>query len=92
MNVRVSAFLTVSMLLSAATVAVGQDSPGLPAPGEDVESAFPEVDHFSPYAARNFPTNVYWGDTHRETGMSREAGAICARLRPEHALRFARGE
>ena len=92
MNVRVSAFLAVSMLFSTAAVAAAQDSPGLPAPGEDVESAFPEVDHFSPYAARNFPTNVYWGDTHLHTGMSMDAGAFGARLMPEDAYRFARGE
>jgi hypothetical protein len=35
---------------------------------------------------------VYWGDTHLHTGMSMDAGAFGARLMPEDAYRFARGE
>ncbi|MHC4350994.1 MAG: DUF3604 domain-containing protein, partial [Planctomycetota bacterium] len=41
---------------------------------------------------RNFPTQVFWGDTHLHTGMSMDAGAFGARLLPEDAYRFARGE
>jgi len=48
--------------------------------------------HFSPYAGRNFPTQVYWGDTHLHTGLSMDAGAFGARLLPADAYRFARGE
>ncbi|KPJ96375.1 MAG: hypothetical protein AMJ53_00915 [Gammaproteobacteria bacterium SG8_11] len=82
------------MILSCTviTAAHGSDSPGLPPPSADVESAFPAQKHFSPYAGRNFPTNVYWGDTHLHTGMSMDAGAFGARLMPEDAYRFARGE
>lgn len=47
---------------------------------------------FSPYANRNFPTAVYWGDTHVHTGMSLDAGAFGARLMPSDAYRFAKGE
>ncbi len=79
-------------LLSAAGIALAQDPSGLPAPHEEVESAFPTVDHYSPYAGRNFPTEVYWGDTHLHTGMSMDAGAFGARLLPEDAYRFAGGE
>jgi hypothetical protein len=79
-------------LLTTAGIAFAQDSPGLPAPHEEVESAFPAHDHFSPWAGRNFPTEVYWGDTHLHTGMSMDAGAFGARLLPEDAYRFARGE
>ena len=68
------------------------DTVGLPAPTSDAESAFPAQKHFSPYAGRNFPTQVYWGDTHLHTGMSMDAGAFGARLLPEDAYRFARGE
>jgi len=82
----------LALLLSTATVALAQDPAGLPAPHEEVESAFPVVDNFSPYAGRNFPTEVYWGDTHLHTGMSMDAGAFGARLLPEDAYRFARGE
>jgi hypothetical protein len=61
-------------------------------PKETLEGAFPAQHHFSPYAGRNFPTQVYWGDTHLHTGMSMDAGAFGARLLPEDAYRFALGE
>ncbi|MDH4070464.1 MAG: DUF3604 domain-containing protein, partial [Ignavibacteria bacterium] len=61
-------------------------------PPETLEGAFKPQKHYSPYAGRNFPTNVYWGDTHLHTGMSMDAGAFGARLTPEDAYRFARGE
>lgn len=68
------------------------DTVGLPAPTDTVKDAFPEQKHFSPYAGRNFPSEVFWGDTHLHTGMSMDAGAFGARLVPEDAYRFARGE
>jgi hypothetical protein len=64
----------------------------LPAPTEDVKDAFPAQKHYSPYAGRSFPTKVFWGDTHLHTGNSMDAGAFGARLLPEDAHRFARGE
>jgi hypothetical protein len=75
------------LVLPAALVA--QDP--IPAP-EALERAFPGQDGYSPYAGRNFPTAVYWGDTHLHTGMSMDAGAFGARLLPDDAHRFARGE
>jgi hypothetical protein len=68
------------------------DTVGLPAPGATAEGAFPSQKHYSPYAGRNFPTRVFFGDTHLHTGMSMDAGAFGARLGPEDAYRFARGE
>ncbi|MGI9201316.1 MAG: DUF3604 domain-containing protein [Woeseiaceae bacterium] len=47
---------------------------------------------FSPYAGRNFPTEVFWGDTHLHTSQSMDAGSFGVRLTPEDAHRFARGE
>jgi len=47
---------------------------------------------YSPYAGRNFPTSVYWGDTHLHTGLSMDAGAFGNRTGPIEAYRFARGE
>jgi hypothetical protein len=92
-------FQQVSTLLCSAGLAFTFSSPllasgtvGLPAPTSDAESAFPAQEHFSPYAGRNFPTQVFWGDTHLHTGMSMDAGAFGARLGPEDAYRFARGE
>lgn len=46
---------------------------------------------FSPYAGRNYPTAVSWGDTHLHTAVSVDAGTMC-RLGQEEAFRFARGE
>ncbi|MEE8571886.1 MAG: DUF3604 domain-containing protein, partial [Gemmatimonadota bacterium] len=85
------AVVLISTAVFAAPV-LAQDSPGLPAPHDDVESAFPHVGHYSPYAGRNFPDKVLWGDTHLHTGMSMDAGAFGARLMPRDAYRFALGE
>jgi len=86
--------LTLALAFSAAAMAPAQagDSVGLPAPHEGVAGAFRAQQHFSPYAGRNFPTQVFWGDTHLHTGMSMDAGAFGARLTPGDAYRFARGE
>jgi hypothetical protein len=64
----------------------------LPPPTDDVKRAFPAQKHYSPYAGRSFPTKVFFGDTHLHTGNSLDAGAFGARLLPEDAHRFARGE
>jgi hypothetical protein len=47
---------------------------------------------YSPYAGRNFPTRPYFGDTHLHTAISLDAGAVGAKVGPETAYRFARGE
>jgi hypothetical protein len=47
---------------------------------------------YSPYAGRNFPTQVYWGDTHLHTSNSLDARAFGTTLGPEEAYRLARGE
>lgn len=46
---------------------------------------------FSPYAGRNYPTRVLFGDTHLHTAVSVDAGTMC-RVGQEDAFRFARGE
>jgi hypothetical protein len=46
---------------------------------------------YSPYAGRNYPTRVLWGDTHLHTAVSVDAGTMC-RVGQEDAFRFARGE
>ena len=69
----------------------------LPAMGQDahpdkagVTSAHAKKE-FSPYAGRDFPTRVFWGDTHLHTAVSVDAGTMC-RIGQEDAFRFARGE
>ncbi len=91
---KISAGVAVVFLATVVFAApvLAQDSPGLVAPTEDAENAFPSQEHFSPYAGRNFPDQVFWGDTHLHTGMSMDAGAFGARLSPDDAHRFARGE
>ena len=58
---------------------------------EDVKGVF-KAPGYSPYAGRNFPTQVYWGDTHLHTNNSLDARAFGVTLGPEDAYRFARGE
>ena len=47
---------------------------------------------YSAYTGRKFPTRVYFGDTHNHTANSGDAFMAGARLTPEQAYRFARGE
>jgi hypothetical protein len=63
---------------------VGQDK-------EAIKQAFKKPG-YSPYAGRNFPTMVLWGDTHLHTSLSLDARAFGVTLGPEEAYRFARGE
>ena len=48
--------------------------------------------NYSPGVGQNFPTQVYWGDTHLHTSYSTDAGMSGTTLGPEEAYRFARGE
>ena len=74
-------------------IAIGMTASADPVPPEEtLLDAYPKRDDYSPYANRNFPSNVYWGDTHVHTGMSMDAGAFGARLEPTDAYRFALGE
>ena len=81
----------ISILITA-FVLPGLVMAQLPAPTEEDSHAFKKEKTWSPYAGRNFPTQVFFGDTHVHTGMSMDAGAFGARLQPEDAHRFARGE
>ena len=47
---------------------------------------------YSPYAGKRYPTGPLFGDTHLHTSSSMDAGAAGARLDPNDAYRFARGE
>jgi len=48
---------------------------------------------YSPYVGRDFPVNVYWGDTHLHTSLSFDAyGDGNTTKGPGDAYRFAKGE
>ena len=83
-------FLTafaISVLVVIPSVASAQDH--LPDKG-GVAKAFGKQ-KYSPYAGREFPSRVLWGDTHLHTMVSVDAGTM-TRLGQEDAFRFARGE
>jgi Protein of unknown function (DUF3604) len=48
--------------------------------------------HYSPGAGQNFPTRVFWGDTHLHTSYSTDAGMAGATVGLDEAYRLARGE
>ena len=58
-----------------------------PRPG-DVSAETPQ---FSPYAGRDYPTRVFFGETHLHMAVSVDAGTM-NRVGQEDAFRFARGE
>jgi hypothetical protein len=47
---------------------------------------------YSPYAGRQFPTRVFWGDTHLHTDNSLDARAFGVTIGPDDAYRLARGD
>ena len=57
---------------------------------EDQAAALFKKRGYSPYAGRNFPTTVFWGDTHLHTSNSLDARAFGNILGPEQAYRLAR--
>jgi hypothetical protein len=83
-----SLFCIASSVAPLSSALAGDPMP----PEESLENAFPTVDTYSPYAGRDFPTRPLWGDTHLHTGLSMDAGAFGARLMPDDAFRFAKGE
>jgi len=83
------AMRTLLLTLAVTASALAQDA-GAPSP-EALEGAHPKRP-YSPYAGGAIPTRVFWGDTHLHTSFSMDAGAFGARLAPEDAYRFARGE
>jgi len=47
---------------------------------------------YSPYVNRDYPQNVYWGESHLHTSYSWDAGLVGNTLGPDEAYRFAKGE
>ncbi len=58
-----------------------------------VTSEAQEIKPYSPSVGRNFPTNVYFGDTHLHTSISLDSfGDGNTKIGPDEAYRFAKGE
>ena len=55
-----------------------------PPAGADALSDAYTAPSYSPYAGRNFPSRVLWGDTHLHTSFSMDAGAVGNRLLELH--------
>jgi len=81
-------FASFATVLVPVVLALPAGADQLPTKEAVAEIAAPQ---FSPYAGRNFPTRVLWGDTHLHTAVSVDAGTMC-RVGQEDAYRFARGE
>ena len=87
--------MLLALLAVAGVMSVGRDARGQDIGDTDkakLEKVFPAKPGYSPYAGRNFPVVPLFGDTHLHTSFSLDAGAFGARLTPEDAYRFARGE
>jgi hypothetical protein len=86
--------LVLALIAGGDVLAAGTDSQqvGEMAFTADDAEALAKKPGYSPYAGRNFPTRVFWGDTHLHTNLSLDARAFGVTLGPEEAYRFARGE
>jgi hypothetical protein len=85
-------FFAAAMITATLAAPVAADYAGaVKADQEAVKSAFKKPG-YSPYAGRNFPTQVLWGDTHLHTSLSLDARAFGTVLGLEEAYRFASGE
>jgi hypothetical protein len=82
--------LLITVIALASASAFAQDS-GQPNP-EALAKIANKKPGYSPYAGRDFPTQVFFGDTHVHTSTSFDAGAFGTTLGPEDAYRFASGE
>jgi hypothetical protein len=88
--------LSILAIICALSIATGvhaqdEDPVGLTPTPEDA-AGIGKKPNYSPYAGRNFPTRVYWGDTHLHTRNSLDARGFGVTLGPEEAFRLARGE
>lgn len=59
---------------------------------QDIPPASNKKIQYSPYPAKDFPNQVYFGETHLHTSYSTDAGMTGTSIGPDEAYRFARGE
>ena len=86
-SVAISVLLGIQLALPAWVHAEDTSSDGAGQTGNHATDV-----SYSPYVDRNYPTRVYFGDTHHHTANSGDAFMNGNRLSPDDAYRFARGE
>ena len=86
--IRPMLLVTLACVVGLAVGAAAQED----APTKDDVEKMVGKPSYSPYAGRDYPERVLWGDTHLHTAISVDAGAAGCKLGPEEAYRFARGE
>ena len=84
--------LVITAVVFPLTGLMPSDATAQDVPIDRENVADPSPSTYSPYAGRNYPTQVLWGDTHLHTSNSLDARAAGVTLGPEQAYRFARGE
>ncbi len=80
--------LAALLLVALAPLSLAQE----PGPHAEDLKVEPSKVVFSPYVGKAHPSHVFWGDTHLHTAYSFDAGAFGARLLPDDAYKFARGQ
>jgi hypothetical protein len=83
--------IAVGMMLACVALSYAQEAP-VPEDQEKLLSEKYKGKAYSPYAKRDFPNELLWGDSHLHTGLSFDAGTAGCILLPEDAYRFAKGE
>ena len=85
-------FLTPAVILIVAALSVHPTLAQEPESYHVTEDDFVEEKVYSPYAGRNYPDQVFFGDTHFHTNLSFDAGLVGTTLGVDEGFRFARGE
>ncbi len=86
---------TKTILCLTSAIAVGCSSPAQNSQVSDSKTYSGDhsnIDNATTIIPKTDTRNLFWGDTHLHTTNSADAFAFGARLTPEDALRFARGE
>jgi hypothetical protein len=91
-TILVSLTISVVPAIVVATPALAQDTGHRRDVDEATLKTVFKAPGYSPYAGRNFPTQVYWGNQHHHTAVSLDAAAIGCKLDDEASYRAARGE
>ena len=91
-NSRLTSVVTSTLLAVQLALPAGVHAQGTSGEGAGQAGTHPTDVGYSPYVDRDYPTRVYFGDTHHHTANSGDAFMNGNQLSPEEAYRFARGE